>query len=979
MDILEIGNLTIIMSSPRLQVTPAQSADAAFQHHSVPEIRAMHRRIQADVQRKDKSLRAMLSSRYRDLLLAANAVSDMNEIAHDIFDTLNISLNDLDLNSASNGRKEISIPSNVLLSYSSTSKSASVFSTVKEDGLVDYSLIIDGSTGVSLNDNKESNEKDSQSIELYRLASLIKLLVDTPEQIYKAIEAGNIFNAAVLSKIFNHVYHLLSQKLINTAKDSNQSLISRFSFIKHQHSVAIQAIEHLISYSQNSIKSNAINSKDLREHILSLCLLSENISNVKPLISSQRVNDFTPLNCMKYYLKCAFQSIISSGIQDYRMKIMENMSNIGEFKFSVDPNKYFTSNEDLKPMNFKNIYSSYLISIFLQISKVLNNVLCVFTNIPIKQIGKTGMNNLPGPKNIDIIFDESDTFPIANSIMNFSLSDLYTEDTDLPLTFKHLPDNIKNFECKLPNINVAISNDENEENLDFNQIHSVLVDWYKALLPRLQKLFEEAVSQVNDSKSLRIVNCELYKFISVFENYFEKLFIILTGKSFNLYIIADHKIIDANSASITDCGGIVGSMLKSKGIEILEKSFQNISSYSLKTMDIFINSLVKSFENPKKFSEKSKNKQKSDTEDILYHLWSNPILGFSNSLKSKSSNENEERSSTGIFIETQIKPSMELSSNILKLIDEAYENGQSLFTKSSSKTVYLSSRSGLPNPVTMDPQSYDKSIPIEAIRLLATTFDTIYEHVQRLLTDLTTSCKEFLETTFANNLDSLDTQSCLKTGLDSYLPWYLVIIAGISQKLAMILYQQRSFILDNKPLDISNSIDGLCMKISELESKFIEIHISALTSFIQNRIKIVCTITYIRYTQIQNEIITLGRAAVGLSEVLHTLSSLSKLPFWVEPDIWDILKQELANLMNALDKTPESIIVNYKKNIVNISGDNQILDNVPSLVDLLKRSASVELLESIGTTTTPNKTKSHATISVGPRFTLLPVNGLPTF
>ncbi|KAJ3417294.1 Golgi transport complex subunit 1 [Chytridiales sp. JEL 0842] len=183
-------------------------ADILFQKHTVVELRTLQKKMKADVETKKQDLRLMVGERYRDLLEAADSVRKMKESA-----------------SAIQG----------------------IFSTLHDGCEVDK-LRRNVRAKVQRGKDMETEERRKA---LYPVAAQIKLLVDTPEQIWHALESNLYLRASRLWLVASTVIKNLEQKKDMSTLDLKTSfpVVQRqWDSISHLRSKILQkALDHLRS------------------------------------------------------------------------------------------------------------------------------------------------------------------------------------------------------------------------------------------------------------------------------------------------------------------------------------------------------------------------------------------------------------------------------------------------------------------------------------------------------------------------------------------------------------------------------------------------------------------------------------------------------------------------------------------------------------------------------------------------------------
>jgi len=120
-------------------------ADTLFLKYTIPQLRALQLKLVSDIDRKKQDLRIMVGERYRDVILAGDSITAMKTLGQ------------------------------------STTQS---FKTLIKLCNVD-----------SLTRQRARHEESSN---VYPVAAQIKLLVDTPEQIWKGLESHGYLKAARL-------------------------------------------------------------------------------------------------------------------------------------------------------------------------------------------------------------------------------------------------------------------------------------------------------------------------------------------------------------------------------------------------------------------------------------------------------------------------------------------------------------------------------------------------------------------------------------------------------------------------------------------------------------------------------------------------------------------------------------------------------------------------------------------------------------
>ncbi|KAJ3295924.1 Golgi transport complex subunit 1 [Borealophlyctis nickersoniae] len=162
-------------------------ADPLFQKHSVSELRGIEVKIRADIERKKHDLRLMVGERYRDLIEAADSIRTMRESAATV---------------------------------------QNMFERIQEECHADrLKRKLQAQT-----ERGKDDAAERQKTLLYPVAAQIKLLVDTPEQIWHALENHQYLRASRL--------YLLAKKVLGNLQTSPEAatlkLLNSFPVVKRQ-------------------------------------------------------------------------------------------------------------------------------------------------------------------------------------------------------------------------------------------------------------------------------------------------------------------------------------------------------------------------------------------------------------------------------------------------------------------------------------------------------------------------------------------------------------------------------------------------------------------------------------------------------------------------------------------------------------------------------------------------------------------------
>ncbi|KAG8864943.1 hypothetical protein FRB96_003531 [Tulasnella sp. 330] len=153
--------------------------DQMFARFSVSEVRALQGRLRSEADSKQEELRIMVGERYRDLLQASSSIESISESSQRVQNALE------EMKHSCNTSKDIRA-----LNTRSHKRQQSLFG----------GALTRGSASV----------EDSQLITLQSLAAHLKLLLDTPEQLWRLLERKRYLQAAWLYLLARVVYRALT-------------------------------------------------------------------------------------------------------------------------------------------------------------------------------------------------------------------------------------------------------------------------------------------------------------------------------------------------------------------------------------------------------------------------------------------------------------------------------------------------------------------------------------------------------------------------------------------------------------------------------------------------------------------------------------------------------------------------------------------------------------------------------------------------
>ncbi|XP_071037043.1 conserved oligomeric Golgi complex subunit 1 isoform X2 [Parasteatoda tepidariorum] len=198
--------------------------DGLFENHTVKEIQEIEKKLRNDIERKKEELRQMVGERYRDLMEAADTITEMKLIAENV--TTNVK----------------SIENRCTQLQNSSLQNGILF------GIQD----------------KVFERKKSKEF-LYTLASQIKILMDSPTKIWNSIESKNFIDSVCLYLLARHIHSLLIL---------SPDYCSQFPLINRQWSSIAQFRTVLLQNSQKVLESQEAEPEDVLGPICCLCLLT---------------------------------------------------------------------------------------------------------------------------------------------------------------------------------------------------------------------------------------------------------------------------------------------------------------------------------------------------------------------------------------------------------------------------------------------------------------------------------------------------------------------------------------------------------------------------------------------------------------------------------------------------------------------------------------------------------------------------------
>ncbi|CAB4013243.1 Conserved oligomeric Golgi complex subunit 1, partial [Paramuricea clavata] len=200
-----------------------------FQKHSVAEIMELEKRARGDIERKKEELRLMVGERYRDLIDAADTIGEMKQCSN----TVNHSIK--------------TIQGNCKHLYQ-THQSRGVSGQIATP---------------SVNQSKTR---------FYSVASQMKLLVDTPEKVWNALEHHEYLKAAQLYLLAQNI---VSSLHIDTGSNAPSKLLTSFPILPRQWSSISHFKDSILQGSRKLLRDHTQSEQTVAECLCAIMFLED--------------------------------------------------------------------------------------------------------------------------------------------------------------------------------------------------------------------------------------------------------------------------------------------------------------------------------------------------------------------------------------------------------------------------------------------------------------------------------------------------------------------------------------------------------------------------------------------------------------------------------------------------------------------------------------------------------------------------------
>lgn len=204
--------------------------DALFEENTIKEIQEIEKKLRNDIERKKEELRQMVGERYRDLMEAADTITEMREIAKSV-------------------TSHIKAMEKHCTALQRHNVSSGILNTVK----------------------LKVAEKRKKSEMLYSIASLTKILMDTPAKIYMSIESKDYLSGMLHYFLARHIHSLF---LLEPVFQSHK-VFQHFPIINRQWA-AVNAFQHILLQSCHTVlEDKDVDAKDVVEPLCCIAFLSD--------------------------------------------------------------------------------------------------------------------------------------------------------------------------------------------------------------------------------------------------------------------------------------------------------------------------------------------------------------------------------------------------------------------------------------------------------------------------------------------------------------------------------------------------------------------------------------------------------------------------------------------------------------------------------------------------------------------------------
>ncbi|KAM6317466.1 LOW QUALITY PROTEIN: conserved oligomeric Golgi complex subunit 1 [Podargus strigoides] len=220
-------------------------ADALFEAHTAAELRAVERRLRASIEQKREELRQMVGERYRDLIEAADTIAEMRLSAERLLGSVRG------------------------LQRGGAVRPGPVAPVRGARGC--------GGAGGRPRGSPEPlfsplQARPPAQERFYRAAAQLKLLLDVPEKVWGAVEAGRYLPAARLHLLGGH---LRQQLQLDAPRARASPVLARFPILLRQVAAASHLRSTILQESKSLLKNQTVSDQAVAEALCAIMLLED--------------------------------------------------------------------------------------------------------------------------------------------------------------------------------------------------------------------------------------------------------------------------------------------------------------------------------------------------------------------------------------------------------------------------------------------------------------------------------------------------------------------------------------------------------------------------------------------------------------------------------------------------------------------------------------------------------------------------------
>ncbi|KAM6118922.1 LOW QUALITY PROTEIN: conserved oligomeric Golgi complex subunit 1 [Phoenicopterus ruber ruber] len=219
-------------------------AEALFEAHTAAELRAVERQLRAGIEQKREELRQMVGERYRDLIEAADTIAEMRLSAERLLGAVR------GLQRGGAARPGPAAPVR-----GARGRGGAGGGPGAPDSL--FSLL-------------QARPPAQESF--YRAAAQLKLLLDVPEKVWGAVEAGRYLPAARLHLLGGH---LRRQLQLDAPRARGSPVLARFPILLRQVAAASHLRSTILQESKALLKSQTASDQAVAEALCAIMLLED--------------------------------------------------------------------------------------------------------------------------------------------------------------------------------------------------------------------------------------------------------------------------------------------------------------------------------------------------------------------------------------------------------------------------------------------------------------------------------------------------------------------------------------------------------------------------------------------------------------------------------------------------------------------------------------------------------------------------------